>query len=80
MVRPTNILVTNNATVLSGCHAHNCYGGLIIGHHDKPIGGFMRLDGISRYLGDRKEALKFEKECKEKDHVLAEASIYHEAV
>lgn len=74
LVRPTNILVTNNATVLSGCHAHNCYGGLIIGHHEKPIGGFMKIDGISRYLGDRKEALKFEKECKEKDNVLAEAS------
>jgi len=62
LVRPTNILITNNATLLSGCHAHNCYGGLIIGHHDKPIGGFMALKNVPRYLGDRSEALKFEKE------------------
>jgi hypothetical protein len=62
LVRPTNVLVTNNSTLLSGNHAHNCYGGLIIGHHDNPIGGFMALGGIPRYLGNRKEALKFEKE------------------
>lgn len=62
LVRPSNVLITNNSTLLSGCHAHNCYGGLIIGHHDKPIGGFMALGGVPRYLGDRKEALKFEKE------------------
>jgi len=62
LVRPTNILITNNSTLLSGCHAHNCYGGLIIGHHDKPMGGFMALPNIPRYLGDRSEALKFEKE------------------
>ena len=62
LVRPTNILITNNSTLLSGCHAHNCYGGLIIGHHDKPIGGFMALPSVPRYLGDRSEALKFERE------------------
>ncbi|WP_339463363.1 hypothetical protein [Pseudomonas sp. EA_105y_Pfl2_R69] len=63
LVRPTNILITNNAMVLKNCHAHNCSGGIIIGHHKNPIGGFMALDGVPRYLGDRKEALKFEKEC-----------------
>lgn len=65
LVRPTNILLTNNAMLLSGCQAHGCYGGLIIGHHENPIGGFMRLDDVPRYLGDRKEALKFEKESME---------------
>lgn len=68
LVRPTNILITNNAMVLSNCQAHNCYGGLIIGHHEKPIGGFMALGSIPRYLGDRKEALKFEKECMPDKH------------
>lgn len=62
LVRPKNILITNNSSLISGCSATNCYGGLIIGHHDKPIGGFMVMGGIPRYLGDRKEALKFEKE------------------
>ncbi|MDF4597610.1 hypothetical protein P3486_22635 [Vibrio parahaemolyticus] len=62
LIRPSNILVTNNSMLLSECHAHNCYGGLIIGHHDKPIGGFMALQSVPRYLGDRTEALKFEKE------------------
>lgn len=62
LIRPSNILITNNAMLLQGCHAHNCSGGLIIGYHEKPMGGFMALDGVSRYLGDRREALKFETE------------------
>lgn len=70
LVRPTNILITNNAMVLQNSHAHNCSGGLIIGHHERPLGGFMALGGVPRYLGDRKEALKFEKECLAKDKVL----------
>ncbi len=63
LVRPTNILVTNNAMVISRTHAHNCFGGLIIGYHENPIGGFMALQSVPRYLGDRKEALQFEREC-----------------
>jgi len=66
LVRPTNILITNNSTLLSGCHAHNCHGGLIIGYHDQPIGGFMAIPSLPRYLGDRSEALKFEKESLER--------------
>lgn len=63
LIRPTNILITNNASMIRNCHAHNCNGGLIIGHHTNTIGGFMALPTISRYLGDKKEALQFEKEC-----------------
>ena len=66
LVRPENVLITNNRAYISGCHAHNCYGGLILGHHERPMGGFMAIEGIPRYLGDRKEALKFEKECQER--------------
>ncbi|WP_299494506.1 hypothetical protein [uncultured Shewanella sp.] len=44
-------------------HTHNCYGGLIVGHHHNPIGGFMAIEHIPRYLGDRKDALAFENEC-----------------
>lgn len=62
LVRPTNILITNNSTIIKGCSAMNCLGGLIIGYHEKPIGGFFALDGINRYLGSNKEALRFEKE------------------
>lgn len=62
LIRPSNILVTNNSTLLRDCHAHNCYGGLIIGYHENPVGGFMALQSVPRYLGDRTEALKFEKE------------------
>ncbi|MGL1040498.1 hypothetical protein ACSTDR_22195 [Vibrio vulnificus] len=63
LIRPTNILITNNSTFLKGNHANNCYGGLIIGYHERPIGGFMALGGVLRYLGDRTEALKFEREA-----------------
>lgn len=66
LVRQTNILITNNSCLLSGNHAHNCHGGLIIGHHENPIGGFFSMQHIPRYLGDRKEALKFEREEKKK--------------
>ena len=62
LIRPSNILVTNNSTLLRDCHARNCYGGLIIGYHENPVGGFMALQSVPRYLGDRTEALKFEKE------------------
>lgn len=65
LIRPENILITNNSTLVSNCRANNCPGGLIIGHHEKPIGGFMVLSNVPRYLGDNKEALKFEKESLE---------------
>jgi hypothetical protein len=63
LVRPDNILITNNAMVLRNCSARNVPGGLIIGHHSRPLGGFMKIDGVPRYLGDRSEALRFEREC-----------------
>lgn len=69
LVRPTNILIANNSTIIKGCSAINCFGGLIIGHHEKPIGGFFAMDGISRYLGSNKEALKFEKESLQRSDV-----------
>ncbi|GJL70621.1 MAG: hypothetical protein NPIRA06_32560 [Nitrospirales bacterium] len=62
LVRPKNILITNTRSVIAGNHAHNCFGGLIIGHHENQISGILVLDGIPRYLGDRTEALKFERE------------------
>lgn len=66
IVRPENIFITNNATYISGCHAHNCHGGLILGHHEQRISGFMAVSGIPRYLGDRSAALLFEKECQQR--------------
>jgi len=66
LVRPENILITNNATYISGCHAHNCYGGLILGHHEQQMSGFMAINGIPRYLGDRSAALLFERECQQR--------------
>jgi hypothetical protein len=66
LVRPQNILITNNATYISGCHANNCYGGLILGHHERPMSGFMSVQGIPRYLGDRRAALQFEKESQQR--------------
>jgi trigger factor len=62
LVRPDHILVTNNATLISGCSAVNCPGGLVIGPHQKPLGGFMALPSIPRYLGDRTEAIRWAKE------------------
>jgi trigger factor len=63
LIRPENVLITNNSMYIAGCSAHNCIGGLILGHHEKPIPCFMTIGGIPRYLGDRTQALKFEREC-----------------
>lgn len=63
LVRPQNILITNNAMVLKAFEGRKVSGGLIIGYHDRPIGGFLVMEKVPRYLGDRKEALRFEKEC-----------------
>ena len=62
LVRPEHILITNNAVHISGCHAHNSAGGLIIGPHPQPVGGFIAIGGVSRYLGDRSAALAFQRE------------------
>ena len=67
LVRPKNILITNNSFLISGCHAHNCHGGLIIGYHEHPMGGFMALGRVPRYLGNRSEALSFERESMAKN-------------
>lgn len=69
LVRPENILITNNSCLISACHAHNCHGGLIIGYHEHPMGGFMALGGIPRYLGNLSEALSFERESMAKNKV-----------
>lgn len=63
LIRPENILITNNSMYITKNNANNCYGGLIIGHHEKNISGFMFVEKIPRYLGDRSKALQFEREC-----------------
>jgi hypothetical protein len=65
LVRPTNILITNNATLLSGCDTENVPGGLVIGPHKNSLPGFMAFPNLSRYLWDRSEALRFEQENQE---------------
>lgn len=67
LVRPENILVSNNAMYISNCHAHNCHGGLILGYHERSMSGFMAIEGIPRYYGDRSAALEFERECRARD-------------
>ena len=74
LIRPENILITNNSIVVAGSHSRNTYGGLVIGHHEKPLNGFMAFENIPRYLGSNKEALKFEKECFKDQKSLLETS------
>jgi hypothetical protein len=69
LIQPDHILVTNNSTLISGCSAMNCPGGLMIGPHDPPLGGFMSLQGVSRYLGDRNAAIKWAKDSLRPDAV-----------
>ena len=61
LIENEHILVTNNNILISGCQAHNCHGGLIIGNTSKPIGGFMRINRVNRYLGDNKDSIRWAK-------------------
>lgn len=63
LIKPTHIFITNNSGFISRCTAINCNVGLIIGHHPNPISGIMKIDGVPRYLFDRKQALMHEKKC-----------------
>lgn len=70
LIRPTNLLITNNSIKVSGNHAHNCHGGLMLGLIESGMSGFMAAPYIPRYKFDRSEALKFERECSEIDEQL----------
>lgn len=59
LVDEDSILITNNNTLIRGCKANNCHGGLIIG--GKPIGGFMYIGQVPRYLGDSKKSIEWAK-------------------
>jgi hypothetical protein len=63
LVRPDHVLVTNNCTLVNGNTALNCPGGLVIGPHDPPLGGFMALPSVPRYLGDPGEAQRWAREA-----------------
>ncbi len=62
LVKPDHILLTNNNTLLKGNKAINTRAGLIIGSTPIPIGGFMSVQGVNRYLGDTRESIKWAKE------------------
>jgi trigger factor len=64
LIDSDHILVTNNNVLIRGCCATNCHGGLIIGPTPMPIGGFMSLQNIDRYLGDSKASLAWAKSVK----------------
>lgn len=55
------ILLTNSSTMISGCSAENCSAGLIVGETNQPIGGFMKVSHVNRYLGDNRESKKWAK-------------------
>jgi len=66
LIDTNHILITNNNTLIQKCSAINCQGGLIIGRVSSPIGCFMRVDNVNRYLGDSKASLKWAKSLKSK--------------
>ena len=62
IIRPGQLLVTNNATLLSGCTFHRVPYGLVIGRLPVEVGCCFRLENVSRYLGDNSEALRWARE------------------
>jgi trigger factor len=53
LITPKYVLVTNNNMLVSGSEMVNCVGGIVIGPHTQELGGFLRIEGVPRYLGDR---------------------------
>jgi hypothetical protein len=66
LVRPEHILLTNNNAFISGCECVNSFGGLIIGRSSNAMSGFMLIENVPRYFGDRQETIRFEREAVEK--------------
>lgn len=67
LIRPSNLLITNNRTILSRSQAINCYAGLMLGRIESGLVGMMAVPNIPRYNFDRTAALEFEKESLEAD-------------
>ncbi|WP_223464372.1 cell division protein [Pseudomonas sp. GL-RE-26] len=63
LIRPTNILITNNSAHFSDNRTNNCHAGIVIGSSEQFPSCAIRMASVSRYTFDRAEALKFEKEC-----------------
>lgn len=61
LVRPNNLLIVNNSMIFAGNKAINVPAGFIIGR-SPGMNCIMAIAKLPRYLGDRAEALKFEKE------------------
>jgi hypothetical protein len=70
LIRPDNLLITNNNGFLSGCEGRGT-GGFILGHGSFEAPCMVRIANIPRYLGDRREALRFEQECIEAMKAMA---------
>lgn len=62
IVAPDYALVTNNHIIFSGSKAIGCAWGFVLGSHPGDVGCIFRLGNISRYLGDRSEAIRWAKE------------------
>lgn len=65
LINEDHMLITNNNMLLQENYTENVQGGLIIGSTPKPIGGFMHVQKVNRYLGDSKESLKWAKKMKQ---------------
>ena len=56
LLTPDYALVTNNAIQFSGNTMFNCGFGLVLGEMPQEVGCAVRIQGIPRYIGDRKAA------------------------
>jgi trigger factor len=63
LIRPDHVLMTNNSMLFSGNKMMNCQGGIIIGPHSQQYGAAVRIENVSRYVGDRSESVKWAKEA-----------------
>lgn len=63
ILRPDHLLITNNATLMSGCEVAQSTYGLRIGGQSGAGGAAFAVDRVPRYVGNRSEAIKWAKEA-----------------
>ncbi len=63
LIRPSSVLVSNDMHYFRGNSVSNCYAGLTFGQYDGPKPVAFPTPRVSRYLGNREELSKYQREC-----------------
>ncbi len=63
LVGPEHVVIVNKSGRLTGNIMKNVRAGIVIGPHKPPLPGVIKMENVSRYLGDRAAVKRWVKEC-----------------